>query len=94
MYKPSFDEVKKILDDIAYAKAILLKHEACICENVTNIHMTGCLREFAEVMGISLTETPFKCNSSVANEISFLYNGIRFFELEDYREVESNDATD
>lgn len=89
-----FDEVKKVLDDIAKAKTVLRKYENFICEHTTNIHMTDCVRDFSEVMGIPLTEVPFKCGTSVANEISFIYKGIRFFELEDYREVKSNDAAD
>lgn len=89
-----FDEVKKVLDDIANAKTVLRKYENFICEHTTNIHMTDCVRDFSEVMGIPLTEVPFECRTAVANEISFIYKGIRFFELEDYREVKSNDATD
>lgn len=88
-----FDEVKKVLDDIANAKTVLSKYEDFICERTTNIHMTDCVRDIAEVMEFPLTEVPFECGSAVANEISFIYKGIRFFELEDYREVKSNDAT-
>lgn len=82
------EKVKKMLDDISQSVKTMKQHEYYICSNVDAVHMSNCLREIAKEMKLTLTEEPWECEGMMATEISFVYEGVIFFELENYRKCE------
>lgn len=82
-------EAKKLLDDISQSINKLKEYETYLCDaRVSGVHMSNCIRTIAEVMELDVDEKPWKCDGMIAIEISFVYNNIRFFELEGYRKCE------
>lgn len=79
------EKAKKMLDDISQSFKTMKQHENYICINVDRVHVSNCLREIAKEMELTLTEEPWKCEDRIATEISFVYEGVIFFELENYR---------
>lgn len=89
------EKVKKILDDISKSVKVMQEHEEYICSTVVNeVHISKCIREMATEMELTLTEKPWKCEGMMATEISFVYEGVRFFELENYRKCDEDAGTD
>lgn len=88
------EQAKKILDDITKSVKTMKQHEDYICSNVDAVHMSKCLREIAKEMKLTLTEEPWKCEGMMATEISVVYEGVIFFELENYRKCDDNAVHD
>lgn len=82
------EKVKKMLDDISQSVKTMKQYKDYICSNVDAVHMSKCLREIAKEMKLTLTEEHWKCEGMMATEISFVYEGVIFFELENYRKCE------
>lgn len=88
------EQVKKILDDIAQSLKTMQQHENYICSDVNTIHMSNSTREMATAMGLEVVEKSWECNGYVATFISFVYQDIQFFELENYRKRDDNAGDD
>ena len=89
------EQAKKILDDITKAVKIMQQHEDYICcSTLDEVHMSKCIRDIASAMEFDVTEEDWGCEDMVATEISFMYEGIRFFELESYRKREEDAGAD
>lgn len=81
------EKAKKILDDISQSVKTMQKHDEYICSSIVNeVHLYKCLREMAAAMDLQVKEKPWKCEGAKATEISVVYEGIRFYELENYME--------
>lgn len=79
------EKVKEYLDTMADAVKTLTRFRPYICSHDIHnkslqLHKTA--RRFAEVMGLELHEFPWY--RSDATYISFEYEGVTFFELENY----------
>lgn len=88
------EQAKKILDDISKSLNTMKQHEIYICSDVNIIHMSNSLREIAKAVGLEVVGKPWECDGFVATHISFVYEGIQFFELENYRKSDENAGTD
>lgn len=89
------ERAQKIVDDISNSVNALRQYSEYICDcKAKEIHMSQCIRRIAEAMGLDVNEKPWQCGNAVATEISFVYEGVRFFELENYRKCDKDDGTD
>lgn len=89
------EKTKKMLDDISQAVNALRQYSEYLCDTRTReIHMINCVRRVAEAIGLEVNEKPWRCGDVAATEISFVYEGVRFFELENYRKCDKDDGTD
>lgn len=89
------EKVKKMLDDISEAIRTLRQYSDYICDcRAKEIHMNRCIRKMAKAMGLDVNEKPWKCENAVATEISFVYNNVYFFELENYRKCDEDAGAD
>lgn len=85
------EHITEVLNDIVQAVTILEKHRDYLCNTfIEGVHLHERAREMAFVMGLEITEKPWKCDGWIATEISFEYRGVRFFELENYRKEFAN----
>ena len=89
------NNAKKILDDISKSINTLKQYSTYLCDSRANeIHMSNCIRSIAEAIGLEVNKKPWRCDGMQATEISFVYNNIRFFELENYRKCEEDAKAD
>ena len=89
------EHIKEVLNDIVQAVTILEKHQDYLCNtSIKEVHFHKCIREMASVMGLEIAEKLWKCEGWIATEISFEYRGVRFFELENYREDDEDAGAD
>lgn len=89
------EKAKEILDDISQSVKTIRKHDEYICSTIIKeIHLYKCLREIAKAMDLQLSEKSWECEGAKATEISVIYEGVRFFELENYRKCDKDDGTD
>ena len=81
------EKAKKILDDISQSVKVMQQHDEYICSSIVKeVHLYKCLRKIAKAMGLQVSEKPWKCEDAEATEISVVYEGVRFYELENYME--------
>lgn len=89
------EHTTEVLNDIVHAVTILEKHQDYLCNtSIKKVHLQECAREMASVMGLEIAEETWKCDGWIATEISFEYRGVRFFELENYREDDEDAGAD
>lgn len=86
------EKVAEWLSAMAEAVKTLSKYGQYICEvNIkgNSLQLHNIARKFAESMGLELHESPWKCGNATATYIFFEYEGVTFFELENYVEGEA-----
>lgn len=89
------ERAQKIVDDISNSVNALRQYSEYLCDTrVKEIHMSNCIRSIAEAVGLEVNEKPWRCGDVVATEISFVYNNVTFFELENYRECDEYAGAD
>lgn len=59
----------------------------------SGVHISG-VRKIAEALNIPVEEEPWSTDTSVATEISCNYKGVRFFELENMRDVNPEEVSE
>ena len=81
-------QIRSWLSHVAYLYKKLWENsklgelELCICNE--NVQLYKCIRKIVQLLGIPCEERVIRYeDGSVNNRVSFLYEGIEFFELED-----------
>ena len=89
------EHTTEVLNDLVHAVTILEKHQDYLCNtSIKKVHLHERAREMASVMGLEIAEKLWKCEGWIGTEIYFEYRGVRFFELENYREDDEDAGAD
>lgn len=84
------EKLKEWLSTLAGAVNTLVENRYFSDDIVTTnidekkLHIYGGLRKIANTLGLELHEEPWECDGAIATYICFEYEGVKFFELENY----------